>query len=580
MSKSMTVGKRLGFGFSIIVFLGVGLAVYATIALKQLGASLEELANDRMVKVAQFSEVKDNMQSIANYARNAIINPDPRFTTAEKSKIENLRANNSAILKKLDKTVVLPLGRQLLDKIKENRGRYNASIDRAIDMASAGEREDAGEYLIREVRPLQNEVFKSIDDSIAMQRKVADRLSDEAISIVSFSVTTMSAMTLIMAGIGGAIGWLLSRNLRAALGAEPNELKAVVARVADGDLSQVLMAKDGDSVSVLASLARMHSSLIEVVSNVRSNSESVATASSQIAQGNQDLSQRTEEQASALQQTAATMEELNTTVRNNADNALQANELAIGASSIAKEGGDVVARVVSTMQGISDSSQKIGDIIGVIDGIAFQTNILALNAAVEAARAGEQGRGFAVVASEVRSLAQRSAEAAKEIKGLINRSVEQVEQGTVLVAQAGKTMGEIVGSIQRVTSIVAEISSASTEQSTGIAQVGEAVGQMDRVTQQNAALVEESAAAAESLKGQASQLVQAVAVFKLPKEYAAAADSQHPKLSSDVRRTDSRGALGQTIKPSPRSVQTAPAKTTTVSTSPGVRPTTEEWETF
>jgi methyl-accepting chemotaxis protein len=251
------------------------------------------------------------------------------------------------------------------------------------------------------------------------------------------------------------------------------------------------------------------------VGTVRGNAESVATASAQIAQGNQDLSGRTEQQASALQQTAATMEQLGTTVRHNADSAQQANRLAQGASSVAVQGGEVVGKVVSTMQAISDSSRKIGDIIGVIDGIAFQTNILALNAAVEAARAGEQGRGFAVVASEVRSLAQRSADAAKEIKALIGRSVEQVEQGTALVDQAGKTMNDIVGSIQRVSDIVAEIDSASVEQSSGISQVGQAVTQMDQSTQQNAALVEQSAAAAESLRAKAQQLVQLVAVFKL-----------------------------------------------------------------
>ena len=283
-----------------------------------------------------------------------------------------------------------------------------------------------------------------------------------------------------------------------------------------GDLSNVATdAGHDEAADVLRAVSQMQLKLSSVISAVRGSAESVATASAEIAQGNQDLSNRTESQASSLQQTAATMDELGATVRNNAESAKHANKLAQGASVVAAQGGDVVGKVVSTMQGISDSSRKIGDIISVIDGIAFQTNILALNAAVEAARAGEQGRGFAVVASEVRSLAQRSAEAAKEIKTLISRSVEQVEQGTVLVDQAGKTMGEIVSSIHRVSDIVAEISTASVEQSSGVQQVGEAVNQMDQVTQQNAALVEESAAAAESLKGQAQQLVNAVAMFKL-----------------------------------------------------------------
>jgi len=280
--------------------------------------------------------------------------------------------------------------------------------------------------------------------------------------------------------------------------------------------------RPGDDTSLMAQLQQMQNSLGEVVAAVRGNADNVATASAEIAQGNTDLSQRTEQQAAALEQTAASMEEFGATVRQNADNAKQANQLAMSASEVAITGGEVVGQVVQTMKGINDSSKRIADIIGVIDGIAFQTNILALNAAVEAARAGEQGRGFAVVASEVRSLAQRSAGAAKEIKGLINASVERVEQGSALVDRAGATMTEVVASIRRVTDIMGEISAASTEQSAGVAQVGEAVAQMDQATQQNAALVEEGAAAAESLRDQAQQLVQTVAVFKLSAGAAAA----------------------------------------------------------
>jgi methyl-accepting chemotaxis protein-1 (serine sensor receptor) len=289
-----------------------------------------------------------------------------------------------------------------------------------------------------------------------------------------------------------------------------------VRSVAGGDLSVAVRADGHDEIAdLLRAIQGMQEGLARVVGNVRQNAHSVATASAQIAQGNQDLSQRTEQQASALEQTSATMEQLNATVRQNADNARQANQLALGASQVAIEGGSVVAQVVDTMKGINDSSKKIADIIGVIDGIAFQTNILALNAAVEAARAGEQGRGFAVVATEVRSLAQRCADAARQIKSLITASVERVEQGSELVDRAGTTMDKIVTSIQRVTDIMGEISAASTEQSSGVAQVGEAVTQMDQATQQNAALVEQSAAAAESLRQQADELVQTVALFRL-----------------------------------------------------------------
>jgi len=311
------------------------------------------------------------------------------------------------------------------------------------------------------------------------------------------------------------LSWLVTRSITRQLGAEPGDAAQLARSVAAGDLSTQLRLRDGDTDSLMAQLLLMQQSLAKVVSSVRQNADSVATASAEIAQGNQDLSQRTEEQASALEETAASMEQLGSTVVHNADNAKQADQLAAGARNVAQQGGDVVGQVVETMRGINTSSKKISDIIGVIDGIAFQTNILALNAAVEAARAGEQGRGFAVVAGEVRNLAQRSADAAKEIKVLINASVEQVEKGTDLVDKAGATMREVVASIGRVSDIMGEINAASTEQSAGVAQVGEAVSQMDQTTQQNAALVEESAAAAESLRQQAQQLVQAVAVFKL-----------------------------------------------------------------
>jgi methyl-accepting chemotaxis protein len=312
----------------------------------------------------------------------------------------------------------------------------------------------------------------------------------------------------------------------------------VAERLAAGDLtSAVHPSGNVETTQLLRAMATMQANLVAIVGNVKRGSDMVANASAEIAQGNNDLSARTEQQASALEQTAASMEELNSTVHQNADNARQANQLAASASTVAVEGGAVVGQVVETMKGINESSRKIGDIISVIDGIAFQTNILALNAAVEAARAGEQGRGFAVVASEVRSLAGRSAEAAKEIKTLINASVERVEEGTALVDKAGVTMTEVVSSIRRVTDIMGEISTASSQQSSGVSQVGEAITQMDQATQQNAALVEEMAAAASSLKSQASELVQAVGVFKLAQGQSAVAQAQ-PVVKGPERRAD------------------------------------------
>ena len=379
----------------------------------------------------------------------------------------------------------------------------------------------------------------------------------------------------LLLGIG--LAWAITRQLIGQLGGEPGTAADVAKAVAEGDLTTKIHLKAGDTHSLMARLQSMQEALTAAVTNVRRGSENVATASAQIAQGNQDLSNRTEEQASALEETAATMDELGSTVRNNADNAKQANQLALGASAVALKGGTVVGQVVETMKGINDSSRRIADIISVIDGIAFQTNILALNAAVEAARAGEQGRGFAVVAGEVRSLAQRSADAAKEIKLLINASVERVEHGTALVDQAGKTMGEIVGAIKRVTDIVGEISSASAEQSSGVAQVGEAVTQMDQATQQNAALVEESAAAAESMRQQAQQLVEAVAVFKLrqgehARRVATPARPAEPAAQAKLERRGPNRATNVARLPAAKPAQAAPVA--------GQATGTDEWETF
>jgi methyl-accepting chemotaxis protein len=324
--------------------------------------------------------------------------------------------------------------------------------------------------------------------------------------------TVFVAVATLMLGVFFAVLYAVFNNLIKTM----RDAVAFADQVSNGDLSSAIHAKGRDEVAqLLRSLSTMQASLSSVVARVRQGSESVSTASAEIAQGNQDLSSRTESQASALEETAASMEELSSTVKQNADNAQQANQLAQTASMVAIQGGEVVSKVVDTMKGIETSSKKIADIISVIDGIAFQTNILALNAAVEAARAGEQGRGFAVVAAEVRNLAQRSASAAKEIKDLITESVERVSSGTVLVDKAGSTMNEVVDSVRRVTDIMAEISAASKEQSDGVAQVGEAVTQMDHATQQNAALVEEMAAAASSLRAQANDLVETVAVFQL-----------------------------------------------------------------
>ncbi len=364
-------------------------------------------------------------------------------------------------------------------------------------------------------RPLLSALVKASNDYVDFTREHAVQLvqqsADEFASQRNMLIT-ISLLAVIVAAVAGTI---ITRGILRALGAEPATLGEVTRRVAGGDLSPVPGAQDAPSGSVLASMGEMQASLVCLISQVRTAADGIATGSSEIASGNVDLSSRTEQQASSLQETAASMEELTSTVKQNAENAHQASSLSANASDIAGRGNQVVGQVVETMGEISASSTKIADITGIIEGIAFQTNILALNAAVEAARAGEQGRGFAVVASEVRSLAQRSSSAAKEIKDLINASVQKIRDGSALVDDAGKTMSEVTHAIGRVTDIMGEIAAASTEQSRGIEQVNQAITQMDEVTQQNAALVEEAAAASKSLEDQGRRLNEAVSLFRL-----------------------------------------------------------------
>ncbi|HJV88638.1 MAG TPA: methyl-accepting chemotaxis protein [Noviherbaspirillum sp.] len=371
-------------------------------------------------------------------------------------------------------------------------------------------------------RQMRAELLALAKSKNAAVTAARSRLAEETHSRLVSSL----ALAAIALAAGAGIAFWLTRNVMLQLGGEPDYAVRVATTIASGDLTAQIRLDDRDQSSLLFAMKTMQDSLAALVANVRSGTQSIATASSEVAAGSQDLSARTEEQASSLQQTASSMEELTSTVKQNAENAQQANQLAHVASDTASRGGQVVADVVRTMGSISASASKISDIIGVIDGIAFQTNILALNASVEAARAGEQGRGFAVVAGEVRNLAQRSAAAAREIKALIEESVEQVGAGSTLVNEAGATMDEVVRSVTRVTDIMEEITAASREQSAGIEQVNQAMMQMDQVTQQNAALVEEAAAAAESMQLQAAQLNAMASAFRLAQESAAPALSQ------------------------------------------------------
>jgi len=569
---NMTVRAKLTGAFSVLALL---VMMVAGLSLKSLTDANDRFTNyvrgiNARAKMADGVRTAVDRRAIA--VRNLVLVSKPDDLSAEKAAVMQAHEDVQTRLAKLKDRAKEPgvpeevqAKISAIDQVEQAYAPIAVGI---VKLALDGKREEAIAKMNDDCRPHLAALVKAADDYQSFTAGREDKQIEQAAESYANQRNLLIGACLTAICAAALAGLLITRSLTRALGAEPAELSAAARRVADGELGSVAGGHAAPAGSVLASLTAMQSSLARIVGEVRSSSESIATGSAQIATGNADLSQRTEEQASALQQTAATMDQLGTTVRNNADSAKQANQLAAGASQVATKGGDVVSRVVDTMKGINDSSKRIADIIGVIDGIAFQTNILALNAAVEAARAGEQGRGFAVVASEVRNLAQRSAAAAKEIKSLITSSVEQVEQGTSLVDEAGRTMEEIVGAIRRVSDIVAEISAASVEQSSGVSQVGQAVSQMDQVTQQNAALVEESAAAAESLRQQAQRLVGAVSVFKLAAESGSVTVGSVSAAERETRQ----------VKYAPRDLRqpTAPLTTDMVATLAG----TAEWAAF
>ncbi|WP_269106678.1 methyl-accepting chemotaxis protein [Massilia sp. TS11] len=491
-------------------------------------ASLQTVYQDRTVAMTQLAEVARIVQRNRILMMDIIIYPE-NFAKRTKEVDDNLA--------KLDKNWQAFLGTKLLPEEQELAKAFEAShsvyLRDALTPTRAavqgGNLEQAKDLYSNKVSLFGFKAQEALDKVMGFQVRAAKAEFEDASA--AYARIRMISIGAIIGGLGFAV--LFGATLARGIGTALNEAVEVSEAVAAGDLTRHVPVHGNDEVShLMAALARMQDALRRVVSGVRENAERVAVNTEEIARGNLDLSGRTESQASALQQTAASMEELSSTVNQNADNALQANQLARNASEVAQQGGQIVGEVVETMRGISDSSKKIADIINVIDGIAFQTNILALNAAVEAARAGEQGRGFAVVAGEVRSLASRSAEAAKQIKDLITDSVARVDHGTGLVDRAGHTMQGVVSSIQRVTDIMSEIAAASKEQSAGVHQVGTAVSQMDETTQQNAALVEEMAAAAASLQDQAQALVQAVSVFNLGQQ---AQQAQRAALRTPAR---------------------------------------------
>ena len=538
MLKQMKVGTRLLAAFSCVALLGAIVAGIGVYNMGKIDTMAGQMYHNELLGLSHIKEANIALIKVGRARSNFLLATTAEERATRQADIAKFLAANKASLAKAQPLFVTPAAKDLFARFAAVEAEYVAVMTQALTLAAAeplAQRSPELISLLNKTRDHANEL-DSVLDKLSQQKEVRAReAADQASSVYQTSRSFMIALVLGSVAAGLSLGALITRSLTRQLGGEPDYAAEIAGAIADGDLTVEIATRGGDSSSLLFAMKTMRDKLVGIVSQVRAGTDTITTASSEIAQGNLDLSSRTEEQASSLEETASSMEELTSTVRQNADNARQANTLAGAASDVASKGGAVVGQVVQTMESINASSRKIVDIISVIDGIAFQTNILALNAAVEAARAGEEGRGFAVVAAEVRNLAQRSAGAAKEIKALIGDSVEQVEIGSKLVRDAGLTMDEVVGSVRRVADIMQEITAASSEQSAGIEQVNMAIVQMDQVTQQNAALVEQAAAAAESMQDQATALNQIVSVFRLNSTGMAAATS-HASNVTPLRR--------------------------------------------
>ena len=585
--SNLRIGMKLGLAFIAMVLLSLLVGVLALVQLSDVHEDTHDIATNWLPSVHVLGE----MRATANRLRASEVGLALSESPEEKARLAQDVLAVDKILADQEKVyapMVTPQEVKTYEEFKQSREAYMKVQAQLLALAKeGGAPADTAKLLYGD----SQKAFIAMAETIGRLAKINTDGADKAYKASQVSYDAARAMVgaglALAVAVAVALGWWITRLITVPV----DEAVRATREIANGNLAVSLSVRSRDEIGqLLQGLIEMRDKLAAVVSEVRSNAEGVATASAEIAQGNSDLSGRTESQASALEETAASMEQLGSTVRQNADNARQANQLALNASTVATHGGEVVAQVVDTMRGINDSSRRIADIIGVIDGIAFQTNILALNAAVEAARAGEQGRGFAVVAGEVRSLAQRSADAAKEIKSLITASVERVEQGSQLVDQAGTTMEEVVTAIRRVTDIMGEISAASSEQASGVAQVGEAVTQMDHATQQNAALVEQSAAAAASLNQQAQDLVGAVAVFRLAQQHAAAANAPVPqRVAAPVARAAAPAKkVGLSTKPAaavkspavPAPKPAAPLAAPAAKPKPASTANEGDWESF
>lgn len=556
--NQLTVKAKLSMGFGLLSFIVLIVSIMALKDLSDANDSFSGFVNGINARAQMAESVRTAVDRRAIAARDLALVTKPEDIASAKADALQAEADVETRLRKLNEMVasgdnVPEKVRTMVAEINRIEALYRPVALGIVGLALDNKRDEAIAKIANECRPLLAALIASTDNYAAYTSVRAAgiiQLSQQRYATARLLLIVICLSAIVIAVLGGL--WI-TRSIMRALGAEPAALGEITQRVAGGDLSSVAGAQHAPSGSVLSSMSEMQSSLVNLISQVRSSADSIATGSSEIASGNVDLSSRTEQQASSLQETAASMEQLTSTVKQNAENAQQASALAANASEIAKKGNSVVSKVVETMQEISQSSTKIGDITAIIEGIAFQTNILALNAAVEAARAGEQGRGFAVVASEVRSLAQRSSSASKEIKDLITASVQKVQDGSAYADDAGKTMSEVTQAIGRVTDIMGEIAAATSEQSRGIEQVNQAITQMDEATQQNAALVEEAAAASQSLENQGRQLNEAVAFFRLegmPTKSAAkpvvTTHSRAAAVSRPAPRTDRKPVAAKT----------------------------------
>ncbi|NML46320.1 methyl-accepting chemotaxis protein [Ramlibacter sp. G-1-2-2] len=519
--RQLSVGARLALGFGIVLGLLAAVALTSLGQLAGFNRNVEALATTRLLQLITVAQASDSLGQITRSTGNVLVLDDEKQVKAELVAVRQHREHIAELLNRLGKTVLPGREQDLLKEIADARAAYLPQEDAFLQHAEHGDYSSAKDVLLKNVLPAQARLLDAMDRFEQFQVSLAAdeaRVAADAYHGTRLSIVALSVVALL---VGLAAAWLIIRRLRSELGGEPAYARAVAVRIAGGDLTGEVRtdARGGDSL--LHAMGKMAGNLRQLAGAVAAGAHTVSETSTQIAQGHVDLSQRTEEQAGTLEETATAMDELTAAVSRNAESARQASQFAVSASEVARRGGEAMGQVARTMGGITASSNRIADITGVIDAIAFQTNILALNAAVEAARAGEQGRGFAVVAAEVRNLAQRSAAAAREIKALIADSAGQVEAGAQQVEAAGGTMEEIVASVKKVSELIGEIAASSQEQSVGIEQVNRAVSQMEQVVQQNATLVEQASAATEAMKEQAGSLLEAVARFRLRQEGAA-----------------------------------------------------------